>query len=89
MEGTFKGDFYKIKSTFNEILDSLSDTFASINMSAEQVNSGAVQVSNIAQSVSQGSTQQASAIEREKKSVCRYIKRWRTADVSDGTCVNV
>ena len=63
MEGTFKGDFYKIKSTFNEILDSLSDTFASINMSAEQVNSGAVQVSNIAQSVSQGSTQQASAIE--------------------------
>ena len=35
MEGTFKGDFYKIKSTFNEILDSLSDTFASINMSAE------------------------------------------------------
>ena len=32
-------------------------------MSAEQVNSGAVQVSNIAQSVSQGSTQQASAIE--------------------------
>lgn len=63
MEGTFKGDFYKIKSTFNEILDSLSDTFASINLSAEQVNSGAVQVSNIAQSVSQGSTQQASAIE--------------------------
>lgn len=64
MEGTFKGDFYKIKSTFNEILDSLSDTFASINLSAEQVNSGAVQVSNIAQSVSQGSTQQASAIEQ-------------------------
>lgn len=63
MEGTFKGDFYKIKSTFNEILDSLSDTFASINLSAEQVNSGAIQVSNSAQAVSQGSTQQASAIE--------------------------
>ena len=64
MEGTFKGDFYKIKGTFNDILDSLSDTFASINMSAEQVNSGAVQVSDSAQDLSQGSTQQASAIEQ-------------------------
>lgn len=63
MEGTFKGDFFKIKSTFNEILEGLSDTFSSINTSAEQVNSGAVQVSNSAQALSQGSTQQASAIE--------------------------
>ena len=63
MEGTFKGDFYKIKSTFNEIINSLSDTFAAINLSAEQGTSGAVQVSNSAQAVSQGSTQQASAIE--------------------------
>ena len=34
MEGTFKGDFYKIKSTFNDILNALSDTFAAINLSA-------------------------------------------------------
>lgn len=63
LEGNFKGDFFKIKSTFNEIFDSLNDTFASINLSAEQVNSGAVQVSDYSQSVSQGATQQASAIE--------------------------
>ena len=63
VEGDFKGDFIKIKSTFNEILESLGDTFASINTSAEQVNSGAIQVSNSAQALSQGSTQQASAIE--------------------------
>ena len=63
VEGDFKGDFIKIKSTFNEILESLGTTFASINTSAEQVNSGAVQVSNSAQALSQGSTQQASAIE--------------------------
>ena len=63
VEGDFKGDFIKIKLTFNEILESLSQTFASINTSAEQVNSGAVQVSNSAQALSQGSTQQASAIE--------------------------
>ncbi|MBR1423180.1 MAG: methyl-accepting chemotaxis protein [Ruminococcus sp.] len=63
LEGNFKGDFFKIKSTFNEIFDSLNDTFASINLSAEQVNSGAVQVSDYSQAVSQGATQQASAIE--------------------------
>ncbi|MBR6044676.1 MAG: HAMP domain-containing protein [Ruminococcus sp.] len=63
VEGDFKGDFIKIKTTFNEILESLGETFASINTSAEQVNSGAVQVSNSAQALSQGSTQQASAIE--------------------------
>ena len=63
MEGNFKGDFIKIKSTFNEIFDSLSQTFDSINHSAEQVTSGAIQVSNSAQALSQGATQQASAIE--------------------------
>ena len=63
MEGTFKGDFLKIKSTFNTILESLSDTFSSINTAAEQVNSGAMQVSNAAQALSQGSTEQASSIE--------------------------
>lgn len=64
MEGTFKGDFLKIKSTFNTILESLSDTFASINTAAEEVNSGAMQVSNAAQALSQGSTEQASSIEQ-------------------------
>ena len=63
VEGDFKGDFIAIKQTFNDILESLSETFASINIAAEQVNSGAVQVSNSAQALSQGSTQQASAIE--------------------------
>ncbi len=64
MEGTFKGDFLKIKTTFNTILESLSDTFSSINTAAEQVNSGAIQVSNAAQALSQGSTEQASSIEQ-------------------------
>ncbi len=63
MEGNFKGDFKKIKDTFNEIFESLSVTFDSINNSAEQVTSGAVMVSNSAQALSQGATQQASAIE--------------------------
>ena len=89
MEGNFKGDFYKIKSTFNEILDSLSDTFASINMSAEQVNSGAVQVSNIAQSVSQGSTQQASAIEELSATLSDVSKQITQNSADSKTAYNI
>lgn len=62
VEGTFRGDFIKIKSTFNSILESLTDTFTSINIATEQVSSGAEQVSNNAQALSQASTQQASSI---------------------------
>lgn len=63
VHGTFRGDFIKIKSTFNTILASLIDTFGNINSAAEQVNSGANQVSNGAQALSQGATEQASSIE--------------------------
>lgn len=63
MEGNFKGDFLRIKSTFNEIFEKLTVTFDSINHSAEQVTNGAIQVSNSAQALSQGATEQASAIE--------------------------
>lgn len=63
MHGKFKGDFVKIKATYNTILSSLIDTFGNINSSAEQVNSGASQVSNAAQALSQGATEQASSIE--------------------------
>ena len=59
----FKGDFSQIETTFNDIFDQLCNTFDSINHSAEQVTSGAVQVANSAHSLSQGATQQASAIE--------------------------
>lgn len=79
VDGNFKGDFIKIKSTFNEILESLSDTFASINVAAEQVSTGAVQVSNNAQNLSQGSTQQASSIEELSATI---------TDVSNQTAQN-
>lgn len=63
MEGNFRGDFVKIKDTFNHIIEALSDTFVSINTAAEQVNSGAASVSDSAQLLSQGSTRQASSVE--------------------------
>ncbi|MFA5659491.1 MAG: methyl-accepting chemotaxis protein, partial [Oscillospiraceae bacterium] len=63
VHGSFKGDFIKIKSTFNTIIESLIDTFTNINSAAEEVNSGAGQVSDGSQALSQGATEQASAIE--------------------------
>ena len=89
MEGTFKGDFYKIKSTFNDILSSLSDTFAAINMSAEQVNSGAVQVSDSAQALSQGSTQQASAIEELSATLNDVSKQTQQNSVDAKNAYNI
>ena len=89
MEGTFKGDFYKIKSTFNDILSALSDTFAAINMSAEQVNSGAVQVSDSAQALSQGSTQQASAIEELSATLNDVSKQTQQNSVDAKNAYNI
>ena len=63
VHGAFHGDFIKIKSTFNSILESLIDTFGNISAASEQVNSGANQVSNGAQALSHGATEQASAIQ--------------------------
>jgi len=63
MTGHFRGDFVKIKTTFNSILASLRNTFENINGAADQVNTGAVQLSNGAQALSQGAAQQANSID--------------------------
>ena len=62
MEGNFKGDFIKIKDSFNHILAQLRETFEQINISAEQVNSGAIQFSLAANDMFDGATKQSAAI---------------------------
>ncbi|MBR6336823.1 MAG: HAMP domain-containing protein [Ruminococcus sp.] len=77
MEGNFKGDFVKIKNTFNYILEALSETFVSINTAAEQVNTGASSVSDSAQVLSQGSTRQASSVEELSATLTGVSKQIR------------
>ncbi|MCR5816908.1 MAG: HAMP domain-containing protein [Ruminococcus sp.] len=77
MEGNFKGDFVKIKDTFNYILEALSETFVSINTAAEQVNTGASSVSDSAQVLSQGSTRQASSVEELSATLTGVSKQIR------------
>ncbi len=60
----YKGDFIEIKTSLNNISISLSDALGEINQVADEVASGAKQVSDASQTLSQGSTEQASTLEQ-------------------------
>lgn len=57
------GDFKGIKESLNEIISSLNEVFYEIKDSTAQVNGGAQQVAATAQTLSQGATEQANAVE--------------------------
>lgn len=59
----YQGDFKEIKNAINLIIDSLNEVFADINIAVDQVATGSNQISEASQTLSQGSTEQASAIE--------------------------
>ncbi|AFM39894.1 methyl-accepting chemotaxis protein [Desulfosporosinus acidiphilus SJ4] len=59
----YRGDFSEIKKSLNNIIQALNDVLSDINNASTQVAAGSRQVSDSAQSLSQGSTEQASAIE--------------------------
>jgi len=59
----YKGDFVHIKDALNLIINALNDVFGEINNASDQVAAGARQVSDGSQALSQGATEQASAIE--------------------------
>lgn len=59
----YRGDFAPIKNSLNNIIISLNEVLSNMNNASAQVALGARQVSDSAQGLSQGSTEQASAIE--------------------------
>ncbi|WP_394523974.1 methyl-accepting chemotaxis protein [Lacrimispora sp. JR3] len=59
----FMGDFSEIKSSFVTILKSFNNTLGDIHQSSVQVDISSDQVSDAAQMLSQGSTEQAMALE--------------------------
>ncbi len=64
MDGSYEGDYAKIKEALNFTIKSFNEVLNNINTSTAQVASGARQVSDSAQALSQGSTEQASSIEQ-------------------------
>ncbi len=63
ISGRYEGAFRELTDAINGVQDTLSQTLGEINKAAYQVAAGARQVSDSSQALSQGSTEQASAIE--------------------------
>ena len=64
MDMDYLGELESIKRSGNKIITSLNDTFGQIHMAAEQVSNSSDQVSSGAQALSQGTTEQASSVEK-------------------------
>ena len=63
LTATFPGDLKPIQDSVNQFVVRMSETISNISQSADQVSAGADQVSNSSQSLAQGATEQASAVE--------------------------
>ncbi len=59
----YLGDFVELKDSINKIIESLNTMLTEINAAAEQMAMGTRQLSDGSQAISQGATEQASAIE--------------------------
>jgi methyl-accepting chemotaxis protein len=59
----YRGDFLPIKTALETITEDMNKIFASIMQATDEVTAGAEQMSSSSQSLAQGATEQASAIE--------------------------
>lgn len=78
----YKGDFVEIKDSLNNISNSLSHALREINQAADEVASGAKQVSDASQTLSQGTTEQASTLEELTASITEIANQTRQNAVS-------
>ncbi len=77
----YVGDFARIRSSLNDILEKLDRTIGQIVISSESVSGGAVQMSAAAQGLSQGSVEQTGAVEELESTMEEVADRIRqTAD---------
>lgn len=73
----FKGDFIELKNSINNIIYALNEVLGEINVAAEQVSQGSKQVAQSSQALSQGATEQASAIEEITATVTEIAEQTR------------
>lgn len=81
----YKGDFITIKNSINNIINAFNEVLGEIRMSSNQVAVGAEEVSRSSQALSQGSTEQASAIEEITSSITQIAEQTKT---NAGSAVN-
>ena len=63
VQGMYQGDHAIVKTSLNETVEALNRSFFRIRSVAEQVSAGAHQIAAAGETLSQGSTEQASSIE--------------------------
>ncbi|WKY44749.1 methyl-accepting chemotaxis protein [Eubacteriaceae bacterium ES2] len=81
----YQGDFLAIKHALNEITSGLSQTLSEINIAADQVEIGSRQISDGGQALSQGTTEQASAIQQLNASVSEVANETKQNAVNANT----
>lgn len=69
IEGKYKGDFGKVISSVNVMIENLSKFARNVQLSAEQMATGSEQISSSAEQVSLGTSQQAASIEQISASI--------------------
>ena len=69
----YQGDFLEISYALNTIVDALNLVMHDIHSAAEQVGNGASQLSDSSQSLAQGATEQASAIEELTATILKSL----------------
>lgn len=85
----FKGGFIKLKDSINGIIDALNTFMDEINASAEQVSAGTLEVSAGGQQISQGATEQASAIEELTASITSIAEQTRQNALAAGNATEL
>lgn len=65
----YQGDFVAIKESLNNTIHNLNAMFSEINYISEQVATGSSQVASVSQTLTQGATEQAGAIEELSASI--------------------
>lgn len=63
ISGNYVGDFLPIREALTNIINALNETLRQINLSSDQVAGGAEQMSSVSQALSEGTTEQAGAVE--------------------------
>jgi methyl-accepting chemotaxis protein len=69
MQGEYKGDHAKIKTSLNQTASALHDALAQVSSSVDQVSSAAGQIASSSQAVADGASSQASSLEETSSSL--------------------
>lgn len=77
LSGDYAGEFARIKSSLENISDSLNDTLKDIRCASEQVANGSEQVAAGAQSLAQSSTEQSAAVQELNNAVAELEEKIR------------